>query len=71
MKVICPFCKIIMKKEKISRSFGNPHTIVTKIETYVCPGCNFSVISEDEYEKIRKKTKQECIKNLKAELILL
>lgn len=58
----CPNCKIKMKEEFISRSFGNPIVIAGKIQTFQCKRCGFEVISETEYEKIRKKLNEKCIK---------
>jgi len=56
-KIVCPHCGVMMRKEVISRSFGNPHAIVLDIQSFVCPKCNFRVISEDEYERIRTREK--------------
>ena len=51
-KISCPDCKVEMKEEMFSRSFGNPHTVIMNIPSLICPQCSFRVISEDEYEKL-------------------
>lgn len=63
----CPKCETKMKKELVSRSFGNPITIAEKINMYSCKGCGFELISSDEYEKIRKKLNKAWVKEAQKE----
>ena len=55
----CPECKSKMKvkKEKMTTK-TNPKIIVESIKVNKCCKCNFSSISENEYERIRKKVEK-------------
>ena len=64
---LCPKCETKMKKEFISRSFGNPITIAQKICNFKCPKCGFEAIPENEYEKIRKKLNEKWVKQAEKE----
>ena len=52
----CPECKgkMVAKKEKMAFK-TNPKIIVERTKVSKCSKCGFSSISENEYERIRKK----------------
>ena len=65
---ICPRCKKEMEEKNVSRTYGNPITIEKNVHIFTCSECSFEVISEDEYEKIRKHVEQS--KNTNAKIVI-
>lgn len=65
---ICPKCEVRMKERIVSRTYGNPLTVENKVHVFTCPRCSFEVISEAEYEKIRKDVEQS--RNIRAQVVI-